>query len=168
MTALYAKIFRASLTAFPHEFRDQFADEMALVFDERCKERPVLRRPFFAVEEILAVGFTAARFRIAGHSRHQAMKAAVVLAMLASTLTMRAASPEPQSRIDFNGHDPAGAFTLTVVNGKAIAATLNRKPVSRPQIIQKGRDISIIDGQGEVALALIFDGAGQISWKARR
>ncbi len=169
MITTYSTIFRAALGIFPHEFRERFADEMALVFAERCGERPALHRPLFVLSEIVSVIITGARFRIAGHSRQQAMKAAVVLAMLATTLTMRQASPVPAARIDFNGRDPAGVFTITVVNGKAIAATLDRVPVAVSKIVQKGENISIVGDDGGVALAVAFDASrGEISWKARR
>jgi hypothetical protein len=166
MTAAYTMAFRLSLVAFPAEFRRRFSDEMESVFADRCQEQTPLVRPWFVAGEIFTAAVAGTRLRIAGHSRHETLKASVMIAMLITTLTIRGISSP--ARIDFSGHDPAGLFTIAVVDGKAIAATLNKIQVAPSSIIQRGDSISILGERGNVALAVQFHSNGEISWMPRQ
>jgi hypothetical protein len=65
--------------------------------------------------------------------------------------------------------DPAGQFTITLVRGRAVAATVDGVPVSARRIRQSGQRVSIADagGGGALDVAVSPDGGG-IRWAPRR
>jgi hypothetical protein len=165
MSSLHTSLFRMALRAFPE--RD-FDDEMQLVFEERYRERGPLARISFAIGDSLDVIVCGLRLRMEERSNQPAVAALIAVAMLATTLALHDAARSP-TRIDFRGTDPRGAFTITVIDGKAIAATLNGIPVAGDRIVQVSDSISILDAQGEPELAVRFDrNKGHISWSARK
>jgi hypothetical protein len=165
MSSLHAALFRVALRAFP---ATELADEMQLVFEERYEEKNFPGRAMFALSDCLDVVVSGFRMRIADYSPQPALPALVVVAMLATTVAIRGVTKAP-SRFDFYGADPRGAFTLTVVEGKAVAATLDRSPIPRDRIVQRGDSIALFNRDGERELAVRFDADhGQISWGARR
>lgn len=169
MTSRRVGIFRVALKAFPEEFRDRFGEEMALVFEQRCHERGRATRSLFAAAESIDAVFCGIRMRIAGHARQPVLAASIVAAMLATTFALQGPNVAPQSRIDFSGHDPLGAFTITVINGKAVAATVDRIAVASDRILQAQDSIAILSPDGNVELAVHFDEkTNSISWSSRQ
>lgn len=63
-----ARLYRLLLAAYPAEFRREYGREMALVFDDRCRERAGGRAAFagFWVEALADLLRAAARERVAG------------------------------------------------------------------------------------------------------
>ena len=170
MTSIYERSFEMALAAFPKSFRESFGDEMLLVFKERVAERSVFRRGVFVGVEVADALIAGARMRLENIVVMQRTAAAyVVVAMLASTLALHNAEPTAVSRIDFRGHDPAGKFTITVINGRAISATLDGNVVPRVRIAQKSDSIRILADNGDVALAVRFDRERrEIGWTPRK
>jgi hypothetical protein len=170
MTSIYERSFEMALAAFPRSFRESFRDEMLLVFRERLAERAVFRRIVFVGAEIADALIAGTRMRLENIIVMQRTAAAyVVVAMLASTLALHNAEPTAVSRIDFRGHDPAGRFTITVINGQATAATLDGIVVPRARIAQQSDSIRILADNGGVALAVRFDrDRREIGWSPRK
>lgn len=162
-------IFRVALKAFPEEFREEFADEMTSVFHERCSERGAATQTLFAAGESIDAVFCGFRMRLAGHARQPVLAASIVVAMLATTLALQGPNVKQESRIDFRGHDPLGAFTITVVNGKAVGATVDSVAVPTARIVQKKDSIVVLGSDGNVELAVRFDpGTDSIFWNSRQ
>jgi hypothetical protein len=169
VTALYTSVFKRALIGFPSEFRRHYADEMLIVFTDRCAQKRLIDRLRFTVVESVDAFVAGIQMRLSTSPLpHPALAASVVIAMIATTFALHDASTPPQSRIDFSAHDPGGAFTITILNGKPVAATMDRVPLPANRIIQEKDSIRILSSSGEVALAVAFDPArGSIAWNPR-
>jgi hypothetical protein len=59
-------------------------------------------------------------------------------------------------------------FTLTVIDGRPVGATLNKVPVSPDLIVARADSISILRPDGRTELTVAFDEAtGRITWEPR-
>ncbi len=175
MRVVAVKMFRCSLRLLPPKLRRQYADEMADVFAQRIHGRSVGFAVLHTVDEMLDVALVSVRARMARYRvPRPTLAAAVVMAVL---LVIRGSSDLPSSaeiassqsgRIDFSAHDPAGQFTLTILNGHPIAATMNRIPLPLQQVVHEGDSIRIMGPGGNVALSLAYyRESGRIEWTAR-
>jgi hypothetical protein len=169
MRSLTRILFELGLRAFPRDFREAFAEEMSMVFDQRCSERQGFSLIFFAVAESVDAAIAGYRMRLTSVVHKPALTASIAMAILVTTLAIHDSQSPGTHRIDFAGHDPAGAFTLTIVDGKPVAATLDRVALEPDRIRQSGDSIAIIADNGGVALAVAFDQANsRIQWEPRR
>ena len=165
MKAVYESIFRIGLFAFPKSFRSAYSAEMMAVFHERVAELS----PFGAFVETVDVVTAGASMRLqSGHAR-QAMIVTLAAAMFVTSFALRDARSNPASgRIDFNAEDPAGMFTLTVIDGRPVGASINQVPVSPNLIVTRADSISILRPDGRTELTVAFDEVtGRISWEPR-
>jgi hypothetical protein len=140
---------------------------MITVFQERVAELS----PLAVVSETVDVFSAGARMRLEGTHARRALIATLAAAMFVTSFALRDADIRRSNpgRIDFNAEDPAGVFTLTVIDGHPVGATLNRVPVSPDLIVTKADSISILrlDGRAEVTVA--FDAKrGYIAWEPRQ
>ena len=166
MTSIGNALFRISLLAFPRDFRARHCAEMIAVFDERSLERPALS----VVGELLDAFTAGVRMR-SEHVRVRQTAAVVTfaVAMIATTFALRDAQLEkPTGRIDFSAHDAAGFFTVTIVDGRPVAATMDNTPLPSNRIIAGTDSVKLLTNDGRTAVALAFDARrGTISWNSR-
>ncbi|HUF12983.1 MAG TPA: M56 family metallopeptidase [Longimicrobiales bacterium] len=78
----------------------------------------------------------------------------------------RAATPVGAHMYTINAVDPAGEFTLTMRQGRALHATIDGQPVPQGALIQKGRDIRVLAGTRPI-LAVRLNDRGGITWQPR-
>ena len=166
MTSFGNALFRFSLLAFPRDFRERYASEMIDVFARRSLERTDLSRVMESVDAFT----TGLRMRFEHVERRQS--AAIVTlaaAMLATTFALQDAEPaKPSGRIDFSAHDGAGFFTLTILDGKPVAATMNNVSLAADRIVADADTVKLLTNDGRTAVALAFDAQrGTISWNSR-
>ncbi len=173
MRRLAVNLFRSSLALLPRSFRLEYGQEMADVFSERIRGRSVWSIVVLTIGESFDIALVSARTRTAEYRLlRPTFAAAVVMAVLLGTKGSASlpSSPvvDPSVRIDFYAHDPAGQFTLTILDGHPIAATMNRVPLSLRRVVHQGDSIRIIGPEGNVALALAYyRESGRIEWTAR-
>lgn len=130
---------------------------------------------FFAtISEVLGAAVAGTRMRFE-HVNAAMPALAAGVAMVATAFALQDASffgrRDPAGKLDFNAQDPAGAFTLTLLNGKPIAATLDNIPLSLNRLVATPDTIRILKADGAVELAIAFDREkGSIAWvpRARR
>lgn len=125
---------------------------------------------FAALSEALDAMVAGTRMRV--EHVNAAMPALLAgIAMIASAFALQDASfwrRDPAGRLDFNAEDPAGFFTLTLLNGKPIAATLDNVPLSSSRVVATSDTIRILRADGAVELAIAFDKEkGSIAWAPR-
>ena len=89
--------------------------------------------------------------------------------MIVTTFALHDAQLEkPAARIDFSAHDAAGLFTVTIVDGKAVAATMDNIPLPPNRIVAGADSVKLLTNDGRTAVALAFDAQrGTISWNSR-
>lgn len=63
--------------------------------------------------------------------------------------------------------DPAGRFTLALLNGRVASATIAGVPVARPAIYHHQRTLSLNDASGQPIVQMEFDPRGTIRWMPR-
>jgi len=139
---------------------------MFAVFKEREGEMSARR----VVAEIVGAALAGARMRVGGaRLLHPAAFATLGAAAVATMFALRQASLTRQpARLEFSAHDPAGVFTLTVIDGVPFAATIDNVPLSTSRIVAKADSIQLIGADGRVAIAVAFDEReGRITWAAR-
>ncbi|HZJ00035.1 MAG TPA: hypothetical protein VFD22_05200 [Gemmatimonadaceae bacterium] len=166
MRTLRESLFDLGLLAFPRSFRTEYGSEMREVARERLGELGFLE----TITEVADATIAGTRMRF--EHMNAAMPALLAgVAMIATAFAMNDASfwrRDPAGRLDFNAQDPAGAFTLTVLNGKPIAATLDRVPLSLSRLVATSDTIRILKPDGAVELAIAFDReTGSIAWAPR-
>lgn len=169
MRTICESVFRLGLFAFPRAFRSEYAAEMISVFHERVAELS----PLGAVGETIGVFSAGARMRLEHRDARQALIVTLAAAMFATSFALRDVdllrSNAGAGRIDFNAEDPAGVFTLTVIDGRPVGATLNRVPVSPDLIVARADSISILRPDGRTELTVAFDAVrGHIAWEPRQ
>jgi hypothetical protein len=127
------------------------------------------------LDEIRDVASVALRTRLEAHELPRAtLASAIVVTVLLltqsavdSSIASRARLA-PLGRIDFSAHDPAGQFTLTILNGKPVAATMNHVALPLRRVVHEGDSIRILSPNGHVALALAYyRESSRIEWKPR-
>ena len=168
MKAIFESLFRVGLLAFPRSFRSEYEAEMISVFRERVTELS----PLAAVGETIDVFSAGARMRLQRTHARQALIVTLAAAMFITSFALRdidiLRSNPAAARIDFNAEDPAGAFTLTVIGGRAVGATINKIPVSPDLIVARADSISILRPDGRTELTVAFDAIrGEIKWEPR-
>lgn len=176
MRDLLSRLFRASLYLFPADFRRVYGAEMEEVFDERLREVPIARACALGVSEIADAGIAAMRAHwSAAPQLRPAMAAGISVAIVVTMLALQ--SPRlstipheiaPNDSIDFNAEDPAGQFTLSIREGRPVAATIDRVPLPPQRLIYAGDSIRLLGPSGGVVLAVAYDrGQGRIAWNPR-
>jgi hypothetical protein len=176
LTASLRKLFRATLRLFPTYFRNAYADEMEQIFLERIAPLPPLAACAAAFAEILDVALSAIRVRFA---RSVFLRPALIgvlgTVVLAAAVTVHtldwspaAAAFAPLDSIDFNAHDPAGEFTLTIRHGRPVAATIDHVPLPGNHLLHSGDSIRFLGPSGRVVLAVAYyRERARIEWQAR-
>ena len=168
MKTICESIFRLGLFAFPRSFRSEYEAEMLSVFHERVAELS----PLAAVSETIDVFTAGARMRLEGTQARQALVVTLAAAMLVTSFVLRDViqrSNQGTGRIDFNAQDPVGVFTLTVINGRPVGATLDKIPVSPDLIVARADSISILRPDGGTEITVAFDETrGEITWEPRQ
>ena len=169
-------LYRASLLLCPREFRRRFGDEMhdilALKLDEAATASQSLQ---LFVGEVFDVVVTALRLRFGRSSANQPALLGLAVTAVIMVLSVHEHRLQPQlsplaaaDSIDFNATDPAGAFTVTIRNGRPVAASLDNVPVPRTRILSTRDSIRFLSPRGGVVLALAYDPQqGRIEWEAR-
>lgn len=166
MKSLGNALFRFSLLAFPRGFRERYGAEMIAVFDERALHRTA----FSSVAESLDALAAGTRMRLEhGQLTHSAAVVTFAAAMIATTFALRDAQlAKPASRIEFSAHDAAGVFTVTVIDGRPVAATMDNISLPADRIVAEADSIRLLAKDGRTAVALAFDARrGAISWNSR-
>jgi hypothetical protein len=169
-------LYSAALLLCPADFRERFGGEMRDILALKLGERAdVFSAVTLAFREIADVMLIALRLRFRPSSAHQP----ALLGLLATAVIMVFSAHEhrlqPQlsplaaaDSIDFNATDPAGAFTVTIRNGRPVAASLDNVPVPTARILSTRDSIRFLAPGGGVVLALAFDPQlGRIEWQAR-
>jgi hypothetical protein len=89
-------------------------------------------------------------------------------AMVTTTLIVSDSNHGSSSRIDFSASDPSGPFTITIVDGRAVEATIDRKPLNRDRIVAERDSIRLLRDDGSTAIAVAFDAdRSAIAWSPR-
>ncbi len=166
MRDLRESLFELGLLAFPRSFRKTYGSEMREVAHERFAELGLAA----ALSEAIDASLAGTRMRF--EHMNAAMPALLAgVAMMATAFATNDASfwrRDPAGRLDFNAEDPAGAFSLTMLNGKPIAATLDHVPLSLNRLVATPDTIRILKPDGAVELAIAFDKEkGSIAWAPR-
>ena len=170
------RLFALSLRLFPKSFRLSYSAEMERVFTERVSALSPPRILAATVAEIFDVVVSAVR----AHGTQlvlprPSVAGIVALATLATFVSVRdiawrqdAEFTSSAGRIDFSAHDPAGEFTLTMLAGRPIAASINDVPIPPDRLLHSGDSIRFLSPDGKVVLTLAYYRAtGRIEWQAR-
>jgi hypothetical protein len=154
------KAYRACLKLLPLEFGRRYGSEMIEIAEARIVEDGVSA----FVSECANVIVTAVRIRLGRYPLQ--VPALVVMVLL--LMMMRGTGSSASNVVDFKATDPAGEFTLQVRNGRVIAGTLDRQPLSRRQLVHVGDSIRVLNQRGRVVFAVAYDpGTSTIEWTAR-
>jgi len=167
--AIRESLFDLSLLAFPRSFREIYGAEMREVAHERLTDLSFIE----GVSEALDATIAGTRMRLENVNIHApALFATVSVAMIATVFALGDPSflgqRDPAGRLDFNARDPAGVFTLTLLNGKPIAATIDNVPLPSERLVATADSIRIMKADGNVEVAIAFDReTGSIAWEPR-
>jgi hypothetical protein len=63
--------------------------------------------------------------------------------------------------------DPAGEFTLRFERGVAVAATVDGVLYVGPRLEQSTDSVRVVDGAGQILVAVAFEAPGTIRWEPR-
>jgi len=172
---LLSRIFSGSLYLFPANFRRAYGAEMVDVFAERIREVPLAQACGVALAEIADIGIAATRAHLSSASQlRPAMVGGAAIAIIATMLALQSAPLRTTAAIavndsiDFNAEDPAGHFTLSIRQGRPVAATIDRVPLPPQRLIYAGDSIRLLAPGGSVVLAVAYDRErGRIAWNPR-
>jgi hypothetical protein len=174
---LVVRLYRLALALLPGAFRRQFEVEMVEVFAESVAGDTRVGRWHKLAREIADLTVTALRLRLAvpritHAARFSAAVAAVLVAALAgSRAPLGAPVPEQltvSDSVQFQARDPAGAFTLTIMNGRPIAATMDNVAIPDHQVVSANDSIRVLNERGHVLLAVAYyPAAVRIEWAPR-
>ncbi len=176
MTDWLKGVFRASLRLFPLSFRTAYADEMEQIFFERIARLSLLAACAAAFAEILDVALSAIRVRFGGSTYSRlAMIGVLGTVVLVAAVTVHtfdwspvAAAFAPADSIEFKAHDPAGEFTLTIRQGRPVAATIDHVPLPGNRLLHSGDSIRFLGPSGRVVLAVAYYGdRARVEWQPR-
>ena len=171
-----AGLFALSLRLFPESFKSSYSVEMERVFSERIS---ALSPPsIFVVTAVEIFDFVLSAVRAHGTQlvfRRPSIPGIAALALIAIIVGARdivlrhgAEFPSSADRINFSAHDPAGEFTLTILGGRPVAASINDVPLPPNRLVHSGDSIRFLAPGGQVVLALAYYRAtGRIEWRAR-
>lgn len=145
------------------------------VFAERMRQLSRVRVVLFVADELRDIGMVAVRARadqIALTRRTYASAVLAVTVLAAVPLCHIAFTRGPgfntTPRIDFSANDPAGRFTLTMLDGRPSAVTVNQIRLSPDRVIHRGDSIHVLASSGKVVLALAYyPETSRIEWKPR-
>lgn len=177
MTDWLKRVFRVSLRLFPPSFRSAYADEMEQIFSERIAALPPLAACSAAFAEILDIVLSAVRVRFAWlASSRPATFAVLGTVVLAAAVTVNTLHWNPAAKgfapldsIDFKAKDPAGEFTLTIRQGRPVAATIDRVPLPADRLLDSGDSIRLLGSSGRVVLAVAYyREQARIQWHPRQ
>ena len=122
------------------------------------------------VRRIVAGGDTISGPRI---RRRTAFAMTGLLAVAGSTMAL-AASAEGEFAAWADGvhaliqaTDPAGPFTVELVGGKLVGATIDGATVPPERIVQRGQEVTLLDPAGRSQLTLEVRAPGTIHWSPR-
>ena len=167
MTRLYESIFRFGLRAFPRTFGLEHGTEMLEVFRDRAADLT----PLAFIAETIDLVSAGASMRLERTHARQALVVTIAAAMFVTSFALHDAGPgvnNSSGRIDFNAEDPAGRFTLTVIDGQPVGATVNSVPVSPELIVASADSISILRPDHLPVLTVAFNATTRrISWNPR-
>jgi hypothetical protein len=165
MTSITDRLFDLGLLAFPKDFRARHADEMRGVFHARGSDRSVTA----TIQEAADLCISGARMRFdSRHAHRPALMMLAAAAMVTTTLIVSDSNHGSSSRIDFSASDPSGPFTITIVDGRAVEATIDRKPLNRDRIVAERDSIRLLRDDGSTAIAVAFDAdRSAIAWSPR-
>ncbi|MEO8577639.1 MAG: hypothetical protein ABI556_13095 [Gemmatimonadales bacterium] len=174
MKSLALQLFRASLKLLPSGFRLQYELEMEEVFLERMRERSTRGIALLVIGEVRDLAVVAVRARL--EQSHLALRyvipgiaTAIALTVIAlSRFAVPARGAHEQARIDFSAQDPAGQFTLSILEGLPVSITMNRRPLPIERVVHLGDSIHVLARSGKIVLALAYyRDTGRIEWKPR-
>ena len=112
---------------------------------------------------------------MAGHQirRRAAVAMTGLLAVAGSTMVV-AATAEGEFAAWASGvhaliqaSDPAGPFTVELVGGQLVAATIDGVTIPRNRIVQRGQQVRLLDAAGRSELTLDVRAPGTIHWSPR-
>jgi hypothetical protein len=98
-------------------------------------------------------------------------RVAVVAAAAVTTLVV-VAPPLLRARLHademvVHALDPAGEFTLRFERGVAVAATVDGVLYVGPRLEQSTDSVRVVDGAGQILVAVAFEAPGTIRWEPR-
>lgn len=176
MIGILLRMFGASLYLFPRSFRRAYGHEMVEIFADRISALPRLSACGATVLEVCDVAVAALRARV-DHAPHvqPAVAGAIAIAIAASMITLHERTWQPTAvisaqsdSIDFNAQDPAGEFTLTIRQGRPIAASIDREPLPAARLVHRGDSIRFLAPSGGVLLTVAYHReSARIEWQAR-
>lgn len=176
MNRILLRLFRASLYLFPRNFRRAYAHEMTEIFSDRINALAPANACRTTIVEVCDVAFAALRARVDRAPHVQpALAGGIAIAIAAALVTLpdrawqTTAEDSAQSdSIDFNAHDPAGEFTLTIRKGRPIAASIDREPLPAARLVHRGDSIRFLAPSGGVVLTVAYyRESARIEWQAR-
>lgn len=71
-------------------------------------------------------------------------------------------------RMLISAQDPAGHFTITLLNGRVAGASVAGVPIAREAIVRRAQRVSLSNARGEAVVAVELDPRGAIRWEPRR
>ena len=171
-----AAVYDAALELLPRDFRAMYCDEIRAVHRTRLETAGSIEAIGLEIVECADVVLTAMRLRGRPNiGRRQAFVGALSLALLLVIVSGHAPNLQPgfgevagADSIDFHGSDPAGVFSLSIRNGRAVAATLDDVPLPSGRLVSSGDSIRFLAPDGAVVLSVAYYPAvARIEWEAR-
>jgi hypothetical protein len=160
-------LYRIALHMLPRKFRERHGREMMEIVRARVAEEGT----YGLMAECANVMIIALRIRFGRYPLQ--VPALVVIALLLVLVRSERApvlsdATSPSDSIDFQATDPAGEFTLQVRAGRAVAGSIDRKPLSRQQLVHAGDSIRVLNPSGRVLFAVAYNrSTASIEWEAR-
>ena len=156
---LYLAFYRAVLRVLPRRFRSRYGDEMV----EIAAERIAVGGFIVLLSESGSVLLTAARLRL----RRPQLELTAALAIALMILLLRE-DVSAAGDFEVKATDPAGEFTLVLRDGRAVAGTIDRQPLSPHQLVHAGDSIRVLAKTGAVLFAVAYDrDRSSIAWEPR-
>jgi hypothetical protein len=163
MSPIFVLLYRVSLFAFPHRLRKVYGLEMIDVYTEKLAAGFSVSGAFAEIGDVLLSGLRA-RLRYARFNT--AWLGGLATAVIVAVVVLHERTVIPT--IDFNAHDPAGQFTLSIRRGVPVAASIDRVPIPRDRITASGDSIHLLSAQGAVLLAVAYHrDRERIEWEPR-
>ena len=153
-------LYRLALRLLPQEFRARYADEMLETFRARTAGTPMWKVTCAEIGDVVMTGCRLRTFR--------PVHATFAAAVIASAFLLLMYEPATSGTIDFSAADPAGEFTLTIREGKPVAASVDRVRVPASRLRQSGDSIRILEPNGTVLLTVAYyPERSRIEWAPR-
>ena len=170
------RLFAFALRLFPAGFRLSYAPEMERVFADRVKGLSTPALFVATATEVADVLLSAARahasaIAVSPHAAARGLAVALLVAIAGVGDIARryhARSATAAGRIEFSARDPAGNFSLTILEGRPVSASIDNVPLPRERLVHSGDSIRFLTASGKVALAIAYyRETGRIEWQAR-